>query len=502
MKESKSGEVDILAQRYSIDFKIPLSLAQIIARRFPTYEDARAFIYPDLHQLHSPEDIPDIKSAADTIVSALRLNKPLLIYCHDDPDGYTSAVIMYKTLCDLRKKNSPEIYIYPIVREKDGYVLNPLVLDEYIKLGVETLIAVDFGISNFENFYIAQEKSINLVVCDHHETTFEDFPFPAVDPKRKDSKYPFRELAGVGVALRLCEYLYEKFLNLSRDEFYSLKNEFLAITMVGTIADRVAPIGENRVLCWEGLKTINRLNTPWVRYYMTNGPINFVRVQFEIIPVLSSAANLDPKLGIELLLSNDYERVAKLISELAVIEEERKRIIDKFTQDGIDMAKVYERIVISIFPSTFNGLKVNHLGAIASKLRDHFQRTSVVILVKDGRCFGESRSFTVNLYEMLSSIKQLFIDFGGHKRAAGFSMEEENLDRFIEGICIFIEKNEERYAGQSLKPEAVIDKSQVKILEQLMPFGDGNRPPVLTDGVDLYTIDHKLNIIELGIWQT
>ncbi|MEO0215884.1 MAG: DHH family phosphoesterase [candidate division WOR-3 bacterium] len=496
------SDIDILAQRYAADFTIPIGLAQIIARRFPKYDEARDFLSPSTSKLYPPNTMPDIEEASKEIYNAIQRDFPILIYCHDDPDGYTSATLIYKTICDLRKGGSPEIFIYPINREKDGYVLNPVVLDEYIKKGIKTIITVDFGISNPENFRIARDKGLHLVVCDHHETNITKFSFPAVDPKRVDSKYPFRELAGVGVAFKLSQYLFQKFLGLNAHDYYNLKKEFWAITMLGTIADRVTPISENRIFCYEGLKAINKLDLPWVRYFLKDGPIDFPRVISELVPIFISAAHLDSKLGIELLNSGGVEWVYKTINELKLVEEERKKLIENFTSEAISMSKVFEGVVFSVFTKTTNGLKLHHLGGIASRLRDHFGKTAVVLLLQNGRYFGELRSYKIDLYELLNSMKYLFIDFGGHKRAAGFSMAEGNLDKFIEEVCNFISRYSRYDSEIKTEPEATIDKTQVRILEPLMPFGDGNRAPILTDGVDLYTIDHKFNIIDLGLWQT
>uniref|UniRef100_A0A7C4XAK0 Single-stranded-DNA-specific exonuclease RecJ n=1 Tax=candidate division WOR-3 bacterium TaxID=2052148 RepID=A0A7C4XAK0_UNCW3 len=496
------NEIDPLALKYAAEFSIPPALAQIIARRFPVYEEARSFLYPSLQKLYPPNTLPDIELAAAEITESISKNLPILIYCHDDPDGYTAAAIMYKTLCDLRRENKPEIFIYAINREKDGYVLNSAVLDEYVKKGVKTLITVDFGISNPENFLIAQNKGLKMVICDHHETGFIDFPIPAVDPKRKGSKYPFRELAGVGVTFKLCQYILQKSFKLSDQDFYNIKKEFLAITMLGTIADRVPPLNENRIFCYEGLKAINGLKLPWTEYFLKDGSINFARVHSEIIPVFVSAAYLDSNLGVELLVKKDYDITYRTIDELKLIEEERRNLIEKITREAIDLSKVYEGFVVAIFPEDTSKIKLNHLGSIASRLRDHFGRTAIVILMNSGKCFGELRSHHIDLYEMLYSMKNLFIDFGGHKRAAGFSMSEGNLDKFIEEVNRFINRHQKRESLSNLEPEAFIDKSQINLLEPLFPFGDGNRAPILTDGVVLYTIDHKFDIIDLGIWRT
>lgn len=491
----------ILAQKYAEEFNLPYELACIISRRFPDYNEAKKFLYPDLNMLNNPELLPDIQKAVEEILGALKNNDNILIYAHDDPDGYTSATILYQTLLDIRRNSQPEIFVYTINREKDGYVLNPEVLKEYTGKKVKLLITVDFGISNQKNFEIARTTGLNLIICDHHETELHNFPVPAIDPKRKDSKYPFRELAGVGVTLKLSQTLYKKGLGLSTEEFFKLKKDFLVIAMLGTLADRVMPLDENRVLCYEGMKFFNEIDKPWAKYFLMDNPISIPRIFNAIIPLLQSAALENSSLGIDFFLNNNFIGV---VEKLKSIEMKRKENIDYLFQLALNAAKVYPNIVISMIP--FDAIdpeqktKLNNLGAVVSKLRDHFHKTAIGIITKDKKCYAELRSSGINLFEFLNHSKSLFIDFGGHRRAAGFSMQESNIDKFIEYATKALPETERE--KKPVEPEAVVDKSRISSLEPLLPLGEGNPPPVLTDGIDLYTIDNRLNIIELGLWQT
>ncbi|MEO0122677.1 MAG: DHH family phosphoesterase [candidate division WOR-3 bacterium] len=493
---------DILIQRYANAFNIPYELACIISKRFPDYNEAKKFLYPEIDHLKNPLELPDIQKAVEILIEGIKNNENILIYTHDDPDGYTSATLLYQTLLDIRRKGSPYIFIYPINREKDGYVLNPEVLKEYIEKGVKILVTVDFGISNPKNFEVARELGLRLVICDHHETDFNEFLVPAVDPKRKDSKYPFRELAGVGVTLKLCQMIYKTAFGINDRDFFKLKKEFTAIAMIGTLADRVMPLDENRIICYEGLKAFREIDKPWARHFLTDNSINIPYIFNEIIPLLQSAALEDSQLGIDFFISPDF---LKVVEKLKSIENARKENIEYLFQIALNVAKVYPNIVISVIPyeaiNEKQKTKINNLGAVVSKLRDNFHKTAVAMIIKEGKCYAELRSYDINLFEFLNRSKELFIDFGGHRRAAGFSMFEKFLDKFVDYATKMLpEPTIEN--KKKMEPEAIIDKSKIKLLEPLLPFGEGNPSPLLTDGIDLYTIDNRLNIIEIGLWQT
>ena len=306
----------VLAQRYALDFAIPYELANILVARFPSYSEAEEFLFPNISNLYDPWSIPDMAKAVDDIIVSVKGNESILVYCHDDIDGYTSGTIMYKTLVDLTRGQDERIFLYPVVREKDGYILNPDVLKRYQEQGVKLLITVDFGISSLENFRIVSELGLKLVVCDHHETNLSDFPGPAVDPKRPDSRYPFRELAGVGVSFKLAQCLYQRVLSLSSREFYSLRRDFFPLLMLGTISDRVILLGENRIFSVHGLAVLNKLDEPWIKYFRKDKDVKTSMITREIIPTIGSAAYVDPKLGVEVFLNRDFERVSEIFGIL------------------------------------------------------------------------------------------------------------------------------------------------------------------------------------------
>jgi single-stranded-DNA-specific exonuclease len=490
-----SNSIPFLAQKYSSEFSIPLEVAEIVALRYPQHDDAKAYLSPDVRQLHDPQLLPDVDAATQTIADALHKKESILIYTHDDIDGYTSAVVMYQTLKDLHRTDTDSVFVYPIIREKDGYIINRDVLQEYKEKGVKHVVTVDFGISSDDNFRIVKDAGLNLVVCDHHETNKGDFPVPAVDPKRPDSYYPFRDLAGVGVSFKLAQSLYQSVFQLSADEFYNLKRNFFPLVMIGTISDRVALYGENRAFCKEGLRVFNTTDDGWAKHFRNGKEFSFGAVSSTIIPTLASAAYDDPNLGVQLLMRDDEKFIADVIRRLTLITKERRREAALHFEDAIAAAKVYPQLVVSVIPFA----KQHYLGSIAARLRDRYQRTSVVIGIRDGRCFGEFRSNNVHLFEMLHSFRSLFLDFGGHPRAAGCTMMQESLDQVVQNIVQYVatQSSESKDSHRvSSEPEAQLSRANVSALRILMPFGEGNPPPLLTDGERTYTVDNDLRIIE------
>ena len=486
----------MLIEKYASDFSIPRELAEIVARRYPEYSEAQKYLFPSLQYLHDPSLMPDIKVAVEEIMATVKKGDGILIYTHDDVDGYTSAAIVHKALNDITR-GSDSVYVYPIVREKDGYILNPEVLRSYQAKGVRLLVTVDFGISNDENFRIAEKQGLRAIICDHHETTLTSFPLPAVNPKRPDSNYPFRELAGVGVAFKLVQYLYQQFFGVDGDEFYSLKKAFFSIVCIGTFSDRVMLRDENRIFTTYGMQLLNEIDEAWALCLRQSGPVDINRMLREVIPTLGSAAYIDPRLGVEFFIEKDLGRVVACYNTLRETDQQRRQAIDTLFSDVVSSAEVTPKLVLSVIPLS----KQHYLGSVAARLRDYYKRNAVIIGVKDDRCVGELRSCGLDLYELLSEFRDMFIDFGGHKKAAGFSMKSANLDQLLEKIKRYVSQQGSDAEHGCEAPDAAAEtrlrRADVGILHRLAPFGEGNPAPVLTDGVSRYTIDNTMKVFDI-----
>jgi single-stranded-DNA-specific exonuclease len=357
-------------------------------------------------------------------------------------------------------------------------------------------LTVDFGISNEENFRIAQQVGLKAVICDHHETVLTSFPTAAVNPKRPDSRYPFRELAGVGVAFKLAQFLYERFFGINANEFYSLKKGFFPIVCIGTFSDRVVLREENRVFCTHGMRLINDIEEPWMTCLKRNGQVDINRLLKEVIPTIGAAAYIDPKLGVEFFIEKNVDKVAECYDKLRGTDQKRRQEIDSLFSEVVTSAKVTSKLVLSLIPLS----KQHYLGSVAARLRDYYKRNSIIVGVKDEKCVGELRSCDIDLYRLLHEMRRFFLDFGGHKKAAGFSIERRNLDAFLGEFVNMVEKHSPDISdicnSSEVAPEALLRKSEASMLEILTPFGEGNPAPVLTDGVSTYTVDNGLNIVE------
>jgi single-stranded-DNA-specific exonuclease len=490
------------SQEYSAAFNIPEELASIIARRFPLFSEAESFLFPNTNQLHDPSLIPDMEAAVECITAACVHKEGVLVYCHDDPDGYTSGVLMYTALRDCAPDRN-QIYIYPMQREKDGYILNPAVLQEYRKKDVGLVVTCDFGISSVENFRIAEAEEMKLVVCDHHEIYTEEFSAPAVDPKRPDSQYPFLDMAGVGVVFKLAQKLYQRVFKLTGEEFYRLKKEFFALTLIGTISDRVTLLDENRVLCKEGLSLINKLDAPWVQEFKKDGDIDVSKLISVIIPTLGSASYHDPQYAIRLLTSDDQDEVRDIVQTLQEVTVQRRQGIAELFKEACLAAKIYPDVVISVIPFS----RQHYLGSVAARMKDTYGKTIILVGLKHDRCHGELRSPDIDLSLMLNKLSRYFSDFGGHRKAAGFTMSPHNLEEFITAVIDYTKegaRSTHTTDKTDAEPEAYVPRDRVRILKPMLPFGEGNPPPLLTDSTSVYTIDNAFRIIERedSRWQT
>jgi len=485
----------VLIEKYTNDFSIPRELAEIVARRYPEYSVAQKYLFPSVEQLNDPSSLPDIKIAVDEIIETVKRGDGILIYTHDDVDGYTSAAVVYKSLVDITR-NSDTVHVYPIVRERDGYILNPQVLRTYRNKGVRLLLTVDFGISNKDNFLVAEREGLKAVICDHHETTLDNFPNPAVNPKRPDSEYPFRELAGVGVAFKLAQVLYQEFFGMSAKEYYSLKRNFFPIVCIGTFSDRVPLREENRVFCIRGMELMHEIEEAWAICLRQSGDVDINRLHKELLPTLGSAAYVNPSLGVDFFIHENMDRVIEYYNKLRETDQRRRQRIDSLFSEVVSSAEVASELVLSVIPLS----KLHYLGSVAARLRDYYKRNSIIIGVKDNKCIGELRSCDLDLYTMLYEMRDFFLDFGGHKKAAGFSMDRKNLEPFLDGLRGYLKKrntnNQNACNLSDPEPETILRRADIGMLGRLVPFGEGNPAPLLTDGVSKYTIDNMLNIIE------
>lgn len=477
-------------------------------------EDIKTFLYGGVEDITSPFLLKDIDKAVERLEIAKEKGEPVWIYGDYDVDGITSVSLCYLALKELGYNVK-----YYIPLRDEGYGLNIEALN-YIKSEGGTLtITVDCGISSHKEIAHANEIGIDIIVTDHHEINNGNPPaFAVINPKREDNEYKFKYLAGVGTAFFLISALFEK--NSLKDELY----KYLDIVAIGTVADIVPLLKENRIFVKEGLEYLKR--SKWLGINMLIKKIfedyetrkfNTYDIGFIIAPIFNAAGRLeDAKRAVELFIERDHRVCSTIISELLSKNSERKEIQEDIFQkavEKIENEKLYENAVLIVGEEGFHH---GVIGIVASKILDRYYKPTIIMEIKkdEGIATASCRSIEgFNIIEALNNFSDLLLKYGGHSGAAGFSIKIENIPEFSKRLNEYAEKTISDIAF--VKP-IKIDKplafykisydflDKISLLE---PFGFGNSSPIFSlnncqfDNLRLIGKDRKhimMNIIKDG----
>lgn len=477
-------------------------------------EDIKTFLYGGIEDIASPFLLKDIDKAVERLEIAKETGEPIWIYGDYDVDGITSVSLCYLALKELGYNVK-----YYIPLRDEGYGLNIEALDYIKNEGGTLVITVDCGISSHKEINHANEIGIDIIVTDHHEINNGNPPALAViNPKREDNEYKFKYLAGVGTAFFLISALFEK---------YSLKDElykYLDIVAIGTVADIVPLLKENRIFVKEGLEHLKR--SKWLGINMLIKKIfedyesrkfNTYDIGFIIAPIFNAAGRLeDAKRAVELFIEKDHRVCSTIINELLSKNSERKEIQEDIFQkavEKIENEKLYENAVLIVGEEGFHH---GVIGIVASKILDRYYKPTIIMEIKkdEGIATASCRSIEgFNIIEALNNFSDLLLKYGGHSGAAGFSIKIENIPEFSKKLNEYAKKTISDIAF--VKP-IKIDKplafykisydflDKISLLE---PFGFGNSSPIFSlnncqfDNLRLIGKDKKhimLNIIKDG----
>lgn len=477
-------------------------------------EDIKTFLYGGVEDITSPFLLKDIDKAVERLEIAKEKGEPVWIYGDYDVDGITSVSLCYLALKELGYNVK-----YYIPLRDEGYGLNIEALDHIKSEGGTLIITVDCGISSHKEIAHANDIGINIIVTDHHEINNGNPPaFAVINPKREDNEYKFKYLAGVGTAFFLISALFER--NNLKDELY----KYLDIVAIGTVADIVPLLKENRIFVKEGLEYLRR--SKWLGINMLIKKIfedyetrkfNTYDIGFIIAPIFNAAGRLeDAKRAVELFIEKDHRVCSTIISELLSKNSERKEIqedIFQKTVEKIENEKLYENAVLIVGEEGFHH---GVIGIVASKILDRYYKPTIIMEIKknEGIATASCRSIEgFNIIEAINNFSDLLLKYGGHSGAAGFSIKIENIPEFSKRLNEYAEKTISDIAF--VKP-IKIDKplafykisydflDKISLLE---PFGFGNSSPIFSlnncqfDNLRLIGKDRKhimLNIIKDG----
>ena len=477
-------------------------------------EDIKTFLYGGVEDITSPFLLKDIDKAVERLEIAKEKGEPVWIYGDYDVDGITSVSLCYLALKELGYNVK-----YYIPLRDEGYGLNIEALNHIKSEGGTLIITVDCGISSHKEIAHANDIGIDIIVTDHHEINNGNPPaFAVINPKREDNEYKFKYLAGVGTAFFLISALFER--NNLKDELY----KYLDIVAIGTVADIVPLLKENRIFVKEGLEYLRR--SKWLGINMLIKKIfedyetrkfNTYDIGFIIAPIFNAAGRLeDAKRAVELFIEKDHRVCSTIISELLSKNSERKEIQEDIFQkavEKIENEKLYENAVLIVGEEGFHH---GVIGIVASKILDRYYKPTIIMEIKkdEGIATASCRSIEgFNIIEAINNFSDLLLKYGGHSGAAGFSIKIENITEFSKRLNEYAEKTISDIAF--VKP-IKIDKplafykisydflDKISLLE---PFGFGNSSPIFSlnncqfDNLRLIGKDRKhimLNIIKDG----
>ena len=456
--------------------------SMLVKRGIKTFNQAKDFFRPKINQLHDPFLMKDMNEAVNRILQAIENKEPMMIFGDYDVDGTSSVALLSSFLKDIGAKLST----YIPDRNNEGYGISLKAIDLAEKNKETLIIALDCGIKANDQVQYALKKEIDFIICDHHNPS-NQLPnaYAILNPKRKDCKYPFKELCGCGVGFKLIQAINQR-KGLEMENII----HYLDLVAVAIAADIVPLIGENRILTYVGLQVINsnpRLGLHCLLQNNNKKEFNVGDLMFYVGPRINAAGRMDhASLALELLLEKELDKGKKLAEKIEELNIQRREIEKNITEQAlkkIDNENKLNSNSTVVFEKSWNK---GVIGIVASRLIEkHYKPTIVFCKSKEGNLTGSARSIKdVDLYKILEKCKANILKFGGHKYAAGLTIEENDYASFKESF----EKAVGDYINNKLpeneiRIESKIELSSItpkffRILNQFEPFGPGNRRPI------------------------
>ncbi|MFH0372655.1 single-stranded-DNA-specific exonuclease RecJ [Streptococcus sp. A22] len=460
-----------LAKKEGLD---PIAAKLLYERGIQTAEDLQKFLQPSLEDLHDPYLLHDMDKAVERIRRAIEDYEQILIYGDYDADGMTSASILKETLEEL----GAEVQVYLPNRFTDGYGPNQSVYKYFIEQqGISLIVTVDNGVAGHEAIAYAQEMGVDVIVTDHHSLQATlPAAYAIVHPEHPEGNYPFKHLAGCGVAFKLACALLE-----------TVHADLLDLVAIGTIADMVSLTDENRVMVKYGLSLLKQTERAGLQELMKIAGIELdgldeETVGFQIAPRLNALGRLDdPNPALELLTGFDDEEAHEIALMIDAKNVERKDIVQAIYDEAKTMLDTSRPVQVL----AKEGWNPGVLGIVAGRLLEELGQLVIVLSIEEGRAKGSARSpEAVDIFQALKDHQDLFIAFGGHAGAAGMTLEVDKLDQLADTLATFIEENK---LDLSQKSALVIDEEldleeltldTLKSFDKLAPYGMDNKKPV------------------------
>lgn len=457
----------------------------LVLREIDNYQKAREFFKPNGTDIHNPFLMADMQKAVERIATAIENGEKILVYGDYDVDGTTAVALMYLYLSKIVDKKYLDFYIPD--RNVEGYGIS----DEGIHFakdnGFSLIIALDCGIKSVDKIDLANSVGVDFIICDHH-LPGDKLPnaVAVLDPKRKDCRYPYKELSGCGVGFKLCQGL-NTIYKIPESELFEL-TDLLAISIA---SDIVAMTGENRVLAKQGLKFLRKTRKFGLRLLIPEEKLAHFEISnivFDIAPKINAAGRIShAKASVELMISDNLKQAHQIVNEIVNLNDERREMDINITQSALNQVLELEKVerysTIVYDPSWNKGV----IGIVASRLIENYYKPTLVFTEgNNGEMVASARSVAdFDIHKALEFCSDLFMKFGGHQAAAGLSMEKDKFEefkvRFEEYVKMNIQEHQKEpsiYIDSVVKPED-LNREFFNFHRKLAPFGPQNMKPVL-----------------------
>ncbi len=486
-------------------------------RGVETKEEIESYLKGDLDYLSDPALMKDADKAASLLEAAIANNELIAISSDFDNDGIFSGLLLKEAIIELGGRAA----IFTPNRVMEGYGVNSRIVEEANAKGASVLLTCDNGIAAFEAIDEAKKLGMTVIVTDHHEVPFEEhdgkkaYLLPKadaiVDPKQEDCAYPFKSLCGTGVAYQLMTLLFRRMKRtMSRQEI------FLQYTAIATVADVMELVGENRILVRKGLSYLNHTNHIGLRALMevcgiTPEQVRAYHIGFILGPCFNAAGRLDTIVhALALLESKEYDQALALAGELWAMNEERKELTRVGTERAVELIEHAtwkdERVYLVYIKDCHESVA----GIIAGRLRERYYRPVLVFTdaSEEGQIKASGRSIDdYDMFTELSAFRSLFLRFGGHKMAAGLTMEKKNLETLRDGLNARCTLTQTQLMPlvmiDAAMPLGYISEEVIADLEKLEPFGRANEKPLFAQQhlsvLRLSRIGKNRNVVKMSV---
>lgn len=486
----KKADFNKMAEKYNID---PVLARLIRNRDVIEDEDIRKYLYGSRRDLYPPGLLKDMDKAADLICGKIKAGAKFRVIGDYDADGICSSYILLRglTACGA---NVDTVIPHRI---KDGYGLNDLLIEEAYRNEADTIITCDNGIAAASQVAYAKRLGMTVIVTDHHEVPYEKdeegkriYILPEADavinPKQEGCAYPYKGICGGVVAYKVIQAL---FLRLHPEQEGEISEELLEIAAFATVCDVMELRDENRIIVKCGMENMRHTRNEGLKALIEvcglgGKPLSSYHIGYVLGPCINATGRLDTaKRALSLLSSASRAEAVKIAEELKDLNDSRKEMTVKGTEKAIESIEKNgwekDKVLIVYLPECHESLA----GIIAGRIREKYGRPAFVLTRGEEGVKGSGRSVEgYHMYEEMSACKEFFTKYGGHKMAAGLSMEESDIDLFrrkINEICSLTEADfEEKVHIDAAMPFSYITKELIKELELLEPFGVGNVKPV------------------------